>query len=62
MNDGMKRNPPSEKIRLRDEARYLRKRIKQAQDLLKKREEVKLLTDRLTDLQYQIKNGGQGYR
>lgn len=55
MNDGTKRNPPSEKIRLRDEARYLKKRIKQAQSLLAQREQVKSLTLKLTELEQQLK-------
>ncbi len=55
MNDGMRRNPPSEKIRLRDEARYLKKRIKQAEALLRQREQVKGLTFKLTELEQQLK-------
>ena len=55
MNDGMKRNPPSEKIQLRDEARYLKKRIKQAEALLRQREQVKNLSLKLTDLEQQVK-------
>ncbi len=55
MNDGMKRNPPSEKIQLRDEARYLKKRIKQAEALLRQREQVKGLTFKLTELEQQLK-------
>lgn len=49
------RREPSEKIRLRNEARYLKKRIKQAQSLLAQREQVKSLTLKLTELEQQLK-------
>jgi len=45
---------PSEKIRLRDKARYLRKRISQAKALLQKRKDVQDLKGQLEALQEQI--------
>lgn len=56
------RNPPSEKIRLRDEARYLSRQIRKAQALLKQREQVKRLKTKLEDLRHEIEHPGCTFR
>jgi hypothetical protein len=48
----------SEKTRLKQEAKYLRRQIKQAQNLLNQRKKVQTQRALLEDLQYQIKHPG----